>query len=609
MKKKDKKTMNKKTITIVSCIIVGLVVIGVILFFVFKKAGSDANNSEFTNVVSLSASDEVKAAKLIKENIVRVVNKVGEHEIVGTGFFLENGYLITNSHNVDIKGDITIEYYDGVVEKAELYSNSIDMDIALLKVEKPKVKYMNFINTDTLEVTNSVLAAGYAFNFKGEATVTKGSVSALRDGGVLKYIQSDISMNKGCSGGPLFNDKAEIIGMNTFASDNGNIGISITSESIKEVLKMLLDDPKANYLVTTRPSNPINSLLVNIGFTEDATYELYGDTVIIKYVVEKDGGSLEENNANLTYYCDDGYTLNGTLCVKEEKYDAIKVEAKCPAGFELNSVTRDGALSCVNFNWADGEKIYGCPTDTVRDGEECIHYYDAEETPSYQTSYGVCPDGNCFDLGNQTIVYIHQLDCSDRVNSASKYIMSNEENVENNIKTFNNKTVSNYLKKSTGAYEKGTINASNCVKNILGDVMVFYTKSELESMNVCNGSSIISAGGGFYCESKVSVTKYAYNTKCIDSTLKLTYENKKIVCKGQKSWTTTPRYDCKCPKGLEHSDRYHGEPQQFESGYNCEKACWREEEKLVRHSYKCNDNDILSGKSCIKRTFTNAKTK
>ena len=609
MMKKEKKEFNKKTLIIIGVIVV-LLLVGLILFFVLNdKDKVKTDDSEFTNIISLSVSDEVKAAKLIKENIVRVVNKVGEHEIVGTGFFLDNGYLLTNSHNVDIEGKITIEYYDGTIEEAKLYSNSIDMDIALLKVENPKVKYMNFINTDGLEVTNSVLAAGYAFNFKGEATITKGSISAMRDGEVLKYIQSDISMNRGCSGGPLFNDKAEIIGMNTFASDNGNIGISITSESIKDVVKMLLEEPKANYLTTTRPTNPINNLLINIGFTDDVKYELYGDTVIIKYVVEKDGGSLEENDSKLTYYCDEGYTLSGTLCIKEEKYSATKVEAKCPKGYELNSITRDGALACINFNWADGEKVYGCSDDEVRDGEDSIHYYDAEETPSYQTSYGVCPDGNCYDLGTMSIVYIRQLECSNKVNSASKYILSSEENIESNYKSFTSKTVSNYIKASNGAYEKGNINASNCVKEESGDVKIFYTKSELESMNVCNGSSIISAGSGYYCEEKISVTKYAYNTKCADSTLTLTYENKKLLCKGKKSWTSKARYDCKCPKGLEHSDRYHGEPQQFESGYNCEKACWKEEEKIVRHSYKCDGNDTLSGKDCIKRTFTNAKTK
>lgn len=614
MKKKDKKISNKKKI-IICIVIISILITSISLFLIndknkAKKQNNDPKN-DFTNISVLTEADEVKAAKLIKENIVRVVNKVGEHEIVGTGFFIEEGYLLTNSHNVDIKGEISIEYFDGTTDKATVYSNSIDMDIALLKVDNPKVNYMTFIKTDNLEVTNNVLAAGYSFNFKGEASITKGSISAKRTSGIMNYIQSDISMNKGCSGGPLFNDKAQIIAMNTFASENGNIGISITSESITESIQILLKDPKANYLNTKRPVNPINDVLVNIGYTENETLELYNDTKIVKYVVEKDGGSIEENESKLTYYCDEGYTLSGTLCLKEEKYNATFVKAKTPEGYECKNLA-DGSLTCTNFNYTDGVLEYGCQGEYKRDGENCVQYYDTEETPLYHTSYGACFADDCYDIGTANIIFIEKISCSNSVDSANKYILSNEENIESNYKNFAIRNVKGYVQLSNGSYINETIRASNCVKETIGDVYIFYTKNELESMDVCKGGNIITAGNGYYCEDNMKVTKYAYNVSCSGYSLKLSYNNKKIVCTGKQSNITQPSYNCKCPEGFSHSDIYYGKVDgwnYYNQEYDCTKACMKEEHKIVHPSYKCNGNDILSGTSCIKRTITSAKTK
>ena len=95
--------------------------------------------NKINKVTTLETADSAKAVKLIKSNIVKITNDVGKGTIVGTGFFHESGYLITNSHIVDIKGTITIEYNDGTEMEATLISNDITSDIAILSTAEQKI--------------------------------------------------------------------------------------------------------------------------------------------------------------------------------------------------------------------------------------------------------------------------------------------------------------------------------------------------------------------------------------------------------------------------------------------------------------------------------------
>ena len=129
---------NKKKIIIITSIILLVIIIGMILYLINKSYNKEniSNNDSFTKElqkVDITKIDE--SLELIKEHVVKVINKVGEKEIVGTGFFIKEGYLITNSHIVDIQGDITIEYSNGKNSKAKLVSNDIVSDVAILLVD------------------------------------------------------------------------------------------------------------------------------------------------------------------------------------------------------------------------------------------------------------------------------------------------------------------------------------------------------------------------------------------------------------------------------------------------------------------------------------------
>ena len=165
---------------ILTGVIVMTLVVGIVVFINKKHDNSISNDnvvaSELGKIGVLSEDNEAEAAEMVKKNTVKIVNTIGDKEVVGTGFFDESGFLITNSHVVDIHGTIHIEYYDGSLATAKLISNDIESDIALLYVENAKANALVFGNTSKLKVTNTVLGIGYAYNLKGESTVTKGVI-------------------------------------------------------------------------------------------------------------------------------------------------------------------------------------------------------------------------------------------------------------------------------------------------------------------------------------------------------------------------------------------------------------------------------------------------
>ena len=256
------KLKNKKVLITIILVVIAIIILTSILIAnqMKKRNGDNIQVAVLEKVKILSESDSYNAAELIKKNIVKITNTTNAGTITGTGFFHETGYLVTNSHLVDIEGKIEIEYYDGNIQQAFLAANDITSDIALLKVDKPKVKALAFGNTLTLKVTDELYAIGYPYGLEGEATVTKGILSARRSAGGIEYLQTDISLNTGNSGGPLINDKAEVFGMTTYAAENASFGMSISAENLENIISRLLEELEIEYLEDERPSNALNTV-------------------------------------------------------------------------------------------------------------------------------------------------------------------------------------------------------------------------------------------------------------------------------------------------------------------------------------------------------------
>ncbi|MEP2530847.1 Do family serine endopeptidase [Shimia sp.] len=165
---------------------------------------------------------------------------------LGSGFVIsEDGYVVTNNHVIEGADEILIEFYSGRELPAKVIGTDKNTDIALLKVESDEpLAFVNFGDSDTSRVGDWVIAMG---NPLGQGfSVSAGIVSARNralSGSYDDYIQTDAAINRGNSGGPLFNMNGEVVGVNTaILSPNGGsigIGFSMASNVVKKVVTQL----------------------------------------------------------------------------------------------------------------------------------------------------------------------------------------------------------------------------------------------------------------------------------------------------------------------------------------------------------------------------------
>ena len=149
---------------------------------------------------------------------------------LGSGFIISStGLVVTNNHVIEKADEILVELVSGEELKATLVGSDPKTDIALLKVdyEKP-LDFVEFGNSDLARVGDWVLAIGNPLGqgFSVSAGIISARNRALR-GSYDDFIQTDAAINRGNSGGPLFNMDGEVIGVNTaiISPNGGSIGI------------------------------------------------------------------------------------------------------------------------------------------------------------------------------------------------------------------------------------------------------------------------------------------------------------------------------------------------------------------------------------------------
>ncbi len=150
---------------------------------------------------------------------------------LGSGFVIDpSGIVVTNNHVIGDANDISVIFPDGTRLKAEIIGKDSKVDLAVLKVKSDKpLKAVKFGDSDRLRPGDWVMAIGNPFGLGG--SVTAGIVSArgrnIESGPYDNYIQTDTAINKGNSGGPLFNMDGEVIGINTaiLSPTGGSVGI------------------------------------------------------------------------------------------------------------------------------------------------------------------------------------------------------------------------------------------------------------------------------------------------------------------------------------------------------------------------------------------------
>ncbi len=210
----------------------------------------------------------------------------------------DDGYIITNNHVVKDADKIEVTLYDRRSYEAVVKGTDPQTDLALIKIKEKGLQFIEFANSDNIEIGEWVVAVGNPFNLA--STVTAGIVSAkarniniLKDQGAIEsFIQTDAAVNPGNSGGALVNLEGKLIGINTaIATPTGvyaGYAFAIPSDIIKKVINDLLNYGKVQrgYLgITIRDLNSELSKELKI----DRAIGVYVDSVLTDGAAKKAG--------------------------------------------------------------------------------------------------------------------------------------------------------------------------------------------------------------------------------------------------------------------------------------------------------------------------------
>ena len=179
--------------------------------------------------------------------------KNGKHKhkatALGSGFIIDaSGFIVTNNHVVQDADEITVILQDDTNLTASVVGRDKKTDLALLKVNSKKpLPSVSFGDSDKVRVGDWIIAIGDPYGLGG--TVTAGIISArsrdINSGPYDEYLQTDAPINRGNSGGPMFNMDGEVVGVNTaiFSPSGGSIGIgfAIPSSLVKNITDQLRD--------------------------------------------------------------------------------------------------------------------------------------------------------------------------------------------------------------------------------------------------------------------------------------------------------------------------------------------------------------------------------
>ncbi|MCM2472054.1 Do family serine endopeptidase [Rhizobium sp. CG5] len=257
---------------------------------------------------------------------------------LGSGFVIDPaGFIVTNNHVIENADDIEAIFPDGSKLKATLVGTDPKTDLSVLKVEPPEpLTAVKFGDSRQMRIGDWVMAIGNPFGLGGSVTV--GIVSArgrnINAGPYDNFIQTDAAINKGNSGGPLFNMKGEVIGINTaiISPSGGSIGIgfSVPTELAENIIKQLIEFGEARRGWLGVRIQPVpEDMAKTAGLTR-------GHGALVSSVIE--GGPVAK-----------GPILVGDVIIKFdgkeiiESRDIVRVVAESPVETDLDVVVvRDG---------------------------------------------------------------------------------------------------------------------------------------------------------------------------------------------------------------------------------------------------------------------------
>ena len=209
-------------------------------------------------VVFIEVTNTAQPARALPDNMPEALRKRFEQQMpqgrpqggLGSGFIIsEEGQIVTNHHVVAGASTVTVKLADGRSFDAEVVGSDPATDIALLSIKADvDLPFVNFGASDDMRVGDEVVAVGNPFGLS--STVTSGIISAksrdINAGPYDEFIQTDAAINRGNSGGPLFNNDGDVIGVNTAILSPGGgsvgIGFAVPSDVVRDVVADLSDD-------------------------------------------------------------------------------------------------------------------------------------------------------------------------------------------------------------------------------------------------------------------------------------------------------------------------------------------------------------------------------
>ena len=196
---------------------------------------------DFEQDVKMLQSSQEDFSSVVEESIKGVVT-VSTTSSIGSGFFISSdGYVVTNHHVIAAQeGEMHVITYTNEVLVAEVIGSDPTRDLALLKVDG-NYPALPLAKKEEIQVGKKVIAIGNPLGLS--FTVTEGIVSALdRQGpsGLNEYIQTDVSLNPGNSGGPLIDTQGKVVGINNFKIGGAeSLGFALESPVIKQVINSI----------------------------------------------------------------------------------------------------------------------------------------------------------------------------------------------------------------------------------------------------------------------------------------------------------------------------------------------------------------------------------
>ncbi|PJF31280.1 MAG: hypothetical protein CUN51_05285 [Candidatus Thermofonsia Clade 1 bacterium] len=177
----------------------------------------------------------------------------------GSGFLYDrNGHIVTNNHVVESADRVTVIFADGLRLPATIVGTAPDADIAVVRVDPAQISYLDplpLADSDQVRVGERAIAIGNPFGLNN--TMTHGIVSAVgrslrqQQFSIPQIIQTDAAINPGNSGGPLFNNRGEVIGVNTAIRSNveqsAGIGFAVPSNIVRLMADQLIANGRVEH--------------------------------------------------------------------------------------------------------------------------------------------------------------------------------------------------------------------------------------------------------------------------------------------------------------------------------------------------------------------------